>query len=166
MSTAHFAPVLRRLPRLHFPVADERLKFVGGDHELRTSILIREHPIRGDGHVDFLGESEGSLPQPHDSFLDAVKRQVIFWSMLGNCSFRHLVEPRVKLYSPIGESFPIPLKYIDVEKLIRIWKSSKRSASMIIGISMGQKTCLIFGQVSHNLLYWKKNRPTDICGPG
>ena len=28
---------------------------------------------------------------------------------------------------------------------------------MIIRISMGQETCLILGQVSHNLLYWKKN---------
>ena len=27
---------------------------------------------------------------------------------------------------------------------------------MIIGISMGQEICLILGQVSHNLLYWKK----------
>ena len=37
---------------------------------------------------------------------------------------------------------------------------------MIIGISMGLETCLVLGQVSHNLLYWKKNLPTDICGPG
>ena len=27
---------------------------------------------------------------------------------------------------------------------------------MIIGISMGLETCLILGQVSHNLLCWKK----------
>ena len=37
---------------------------------------------------------------------------------------------------------------------------------MIIGMSMGLETCLILGQVSHNLLYWKKNLPTDLCGPG
>ena len=52
------------------------------------------------------------------------------------------------------------------ELLIRIWMSSKRSASMIIGISMGLETCLILGQVSHNLLYQMRNLPTDICGPG
>ena len=28
---------------------------------------------------------------------------------------------------------------------------------MILGISMGQEICLILGQVSHNLLYWKKS---------
>ena len=33
--------------------------------------LMRERPIRGESHVDFLGESEGSLPPPHDSFPDA-----------------------------------------------------------------------------------------------
>ena len=32
---------------------------------------------------------------------------------------------------------------------------------MIIGISMGLEACLILGQVSHNLLYWKKNLLTD-----
>ena len=37
---------------------------------------------------------------------------------------------------------------------------------MIIGTSEGQETCQILGHVSHNLLYWKKKLPTDICGPG
>ena len=36
--------------------------------------------------------------------------------MSGNFSYRHHVEPRVKLYSPKKESFPIPLKYIDVSR--------------------------------------------------
>ena len=36
---------------------------------------------------------------------------------------------------------------------------------MIIGISMGQEICLIHGQVSLNLLYWKKNLQTGKCGP-
>ena len=37
---------------------------------------------------------------------------------------------------------------------------------MISGMSMGLETCLILGQVSHNLLYWKKKLSTDVCGPG
>ena len=52
------------------------------------------------------------------------------------------------------------------ELLIRIWMSSKRNASMTVGISMGEEICLIIGQVSLNLLYWKKNLQTDVCGPG
>ena len=39
-----------------------------------------------------------------------------FWSMSGNFIYRHHVEPRVKLYSRTEESFPIPLKYIDVTR--------------------------------------------------
>ena len=52
------------------------------------------------------------------------------------------------------------------ELLIRIWMSSKRNASMIIGISMGLETCRILGQVSLDLLSWKKNLQTEKCGPG
>ena len=37
---------------------------------------------------------------------------------------------------------------------------------MIIGILMALETCLILGQVSHNLLYWTKKLLTDIHGPG
>ena len=73
-------------------------------------------PIRGEGHRDFLGESEGSLPPPQDSFPDASEAINDFWSMSGNFIYRHHVEPRVKLYSPREESFPIPLKYIDVSR--------------------------------------------------
>ena len=53
-----------------FPVADGRIKTLGGDQDLRTSTSIRHRPIRGEGHVDFLGESEGSLPPPQDSLPD------------------------------------------------------------------------------------------------
>ena len=99
-----------------FPAADGRIKLSGRDQELRTSTLIRERPIRGESHVDFLGESQGSLSPPHDSFPDAGEAMNDFWSMSGNFIYRHHVEPRVKLYSPREESFPIPLKYIDVSR--------------------------------------------------
>ena len=100
-----------------FPVADGRIKFVGGDQELRTSTLIRDHPIRGEGQRDFLGESEGSPPpSPQDSYPDAGEATNDFWSMSGNFIYRHHVEPRVKLYSPREESFPIPMKCIDVSR--------------------------------------------------
>ena len=98
----------------YFSVADGRIKLHGGDQELRTSTLIRHRPIQGDSHIDFLGESEGSLPQPYDSLPDAGEAINNFWSMSGNFIYRHHVEPRVKLYSPREESFPFPLKYIDV----------------------------------------------------
>ena len=97
-----------------FPIADGRIKPPGGDQDLRTSTLIRHRPIHGESNVDFLGESEGSLPQPQDSIPDAGEAINDFWSMSGNFIYRHHVEPRVKLYSSRDESFPIPLRYIDV----------------------------------------------------
>ena len=54
-----------------FPNADGRIKHLGRGQELRTSTLIRHRPIQGESNIDFLGESEGSLPQPHDSLPDA-----------------------------------------------------------------------------------------------
>ena len=99
-----------------FPIADGRINLSGGDQELRRPTLIREHPIRGENRVDFLGGSEGSLPPPNDSFPDAGEAIDDFWSMSGSFIYRHHVEPRVKLYSPREESFPIPLTYIDVSR--------------------------------------------------
>ena len=99
-----------------FPIADGRIKTLGEDQELRTSTLIRPRPSRGEGHIDFLGESEGSFPQPHDSLPVAGEAMNDFWSMSGSFIYRHHVEPRVALYSPREESFPIPLKYIDVTR--------------------------------------------------
>ena len=100
-----------------FSIADGRIKLSGGDQDLRTSTLIRHHPIRGEGQRDFLGESEGSLPSSHDSFPDAGEAMNDFWSMSGSFIYRHHVESRVKLYSPREESFPFPLKYIDVSRI-------------------------------------------------
>ena len=93
-----------------FPIADGRINPLGGDQDLRTSTLIRQRPIQGESHLDFL------LPPPHDSFPDAGEAMNDFWSMSGNFIYRHHVEPRVKLYSPREESLPIPLKYIDVSR--------------------------------------------------
>ena len=107
---------IHRVSGLTLPVADGRIKIPGGYQELRTSTLIRERPIRGESPVVFLGESEGSLSPPHDSFLDAGEAINDFRSMSGSFIYRHHVVPRVKLYSPREESFPIPLKYIDVSR--------------------------------------------------
>ena len=91
-----------------FPIADGRIKTHGGDQELRTSTLVRQRPNQGESNIDFLGESEGSLPQPQDSLPDAGEAINDFLSMSGRFNYRHHVEPRVKLYSPREESFPIP----------------------------------------------------------
>ena len=37
-----------------FPISHGRIKTLGGDQELRTSTSIRQRPIQGESHVDFL----------------------------------------------------------------------------------------------------------------
>ena len=88
--------------------------------------MVRHRPIQGESNIDFLGESEGSLPQPQDSLPDAGEAINDFWSMSGSFIYRHHVEPRVKLYSPREESFPIPLKYIDVSRTTHTKKEAKQ----------------------------------------
>ena len=151
-----------------FPIADGRIKTPGEDQELRTSTLIRPRPSRGEGHIDFLGESEGFFPQPHDSLPVAGEAVNDFWSMSGSFIYRHHVEPRVALYSPREESFPIPLKCIDVTRTTHTNLDVKQEKRIDddIGTLMALETCLILGQVSHNLLHSMKKFPTDIHGPG
>ena len=102
-----------------FPVADRRVKVTGGHQRLRTSTLIREAPELGEEKV-LRGESdELSSPTPlqDDSTRDdAGEARNDFWSISGNFINRHHVEPRVKLYKPKEESFPTPMKYIDVTR--------------------------------------------------
>ena len=147
-----------------FPTADGRIKTPGRDQDLRTSTLIRPRPSRGEGHVDFLGESERFLPQPCASL--AVSREAIhdFWSMSGNFMFRHHVEPRIKLHSPRGESFhqsaltfPEPHTNLDVKQEKRIddyWKIDGSRDLSDPWTSFTQFTLL------------EEKPPDGVCGPG
>ena len=55
-------------------------------------------------------------PLQEDSTRDDEEAKKDFWTITGEFIYRHHVEPRVKLYVPKEESFPIPLKYIDVTR--------------------------------------------------
>ena len=131
---------------------------------MKTSTWVRHRPIQGESNIDFLGESEGSLPPPQDSLPDAGEAMNDSWSMSGNFICRRHVGPKVKFYSPRAESFLIPLKYIDVTRTTYTNVDVKQEkGSMIIWISLTQETCLIHGQVSLNLFYSNKNLQTDTC---
>ena len=60
-----------------FPIADGRIKTLGGDQELRTSTLVRPRPIQGENNIDFLGESEGLFHHLKIHFRMPVKRLTI-----------------------------------------------------------------------------------------
>ena len=154
--------------RTIFPVADGRINFIiGGDLELRTSTLIRKHPIRGEGQRDFLGESEGSLPPLHDSFSDAGEAINDFWSMSGNFICRHHVEPRVKLDSPREESFLVPLKYIwHLQNYTYEFRCQAREAHRWL-LEYWWLSKLVWSFDRFHTIYsiGRKSFQTDICGP-
>ena len=104
-----------------FPIEDGTVKLTGGDQVLRTSTLIRDRPDRGEEQDNLRGESDGSssTSRQDSSWYDGAAKND-FWSMSGDFIYRHHVEPRVKLYVPTEESFPIPLKYIDVTRTTNI----------------------------------------------
>ena len=80
----------------------------------RESTPWQYHPVRSeDLRGEFQGNSDGSQPtEAHD---DAEARND-FWSIEGDFIYRHHTEPRVHLYEPKEETFPIRLKYIDVTR--------------------------------------------------
>ena len=103
-----------------FPVADGTVQTAGGDRSLRPSTLIQDRPERGEEREVFQGKSDGlssPSPQQADSTRDDAEAKNDFWSITGDFIYRHHVEPRVKLYMATEESFPIPLKHIDVTRI-------------------------------------------------
>ena len=96
-----------------FPIADGTVKLSGGDQVFRKSTSIQVCPARGEEHNDGLqGESDGS--QLLDTLTDDSVARNDCWSIEGSYIQRHHVEPEVELYVPKEESFPIPLRCIDV----------------------------------------------------
>ena len=128
-----------------FPIADGTVKLSGGDQDLRTSTLIRDPPDRGEEQGNLQGESDGSSSKPlrDSSWYDGEARND-FWSISSNFIYRHHVELRVKLYVPREESFPIPLRYIDVT----------RATSTTLDVML--ERCI------DELEYWRKPRPVRL----
>ena len=57
-----------------FPIADGRIKPLGGDQDLRTSTSIRHRPIQGESHIDFLEYQKGLFHHLTTRFRMPVKR--------------------------------------------------------------------------------------------
>ena len=82
------------------------------DYEFRAPTLLRETTVRREDLTREL-HGEPGVSQPTEPTDDAEAR-ADFWSIQGGFIFRHHNEPRVQLYVPKEETFPIPRKYIDV----------------------------------------------------
>ena len=153
-----------------FPIADGRIKTPGGDQELKTPTLMREHPIRGGSHVDFLGESEGSPPSPpQDSYPDAGEA---INDLLVHVRKLHIPQSRWTL----SQTLLADRRIIPYSTEIH-WRIQNYSYEF--GCQAGEThrwllehrwikrfVWFFLGQVSLSLLYWKINLQTEKCGPG
>ena len=102
-----------------FPVADGTIKILERGPRLRTSTLTRDRPEGGEEQEIVQGNSDEWKTPSHlqeDSTRDDEEANNDFWTITGDFIYRHHVVPRVNLYVPQEESFPIPLKYIDVTR--------------------------------------------------
>ena len=101
-----------------FPVADGTAKLSVRDYDFREPTQRREQTVRNE---DFSGELEGESAesQPTESTDDAEAR-ADFLSIQGDFIHRHHNEPRVQLYVPKEETFPVPRKHTGVTRSTHI----------------------------------------------
>ena len=136
-----------------YPIADGKVKLSGGDQVLKISTFLRDNLEQGEEREGLRGEPDGS--HPFDSLPDETEATNDFWSTSGNYIYRHHVEPRVKLYVPKEESFPIRLRYIDVTRATSTTPQMycRNAVSMIVGTLMGTESCQRPGQGSRSSQY-------------
>ena len=102
-----------------------------------------------------------------DSTRDDEEAESDFWTIPGELIYRHHVVPRVKLYVTSEETFPIPLKYIDVtRKTYTFLDVLLEKISKATGTWMVKKSWLTHGQDSQDLLCWTKGHRMDVHGLG
>ena len=138
----------------------------GGNRRRKPSTLIRDRPERGEEQEVFRGESdELSSPNPlqDDSKREDAEAKNDFWSVMWDFCYRHHVESRVKLYMPKEESFPIPLKYIDVTR------TTHTSLDVLLEKPIEDywkveetENYQMHEQASQCSIYWTKGHLTDI----
>ena len=90
-----------------------------GEQRLRTSTLTQDCPERGEEKEIRQGKSDELhflTPIQEDSTRDDEEGKSDFSTITRQFIYRHHVEPRGKLYVPKKESFPIPLRFIDVAR--------------------------------------------------
>ena len=111
--------------------------------QIRESALRQEQLARSkDLGEELQGNSDRS--QPTETKDDAEARNDFFD---GDFIHRHHVEFRVQLYVQKEETFPIPLKYIDV---IRTTHTNLDAALTTTGLSMWIEVCQVHGQDSQS----------------
>ena len=95
-------------------MADGAAKSSGRDYKFQESTLRRQSTVRRE---NVSGESHDDREEfRSEETKDDAGIHKDLWSIQGDFIYRHHVELGVELYVPKQDSFPIPLKYIDVMK--------------------------------------------------
>ena len=106
-----------------------------------------------------------TTPPQDDSTRD--DEEANFWTITRELIYRHQVETRVKLHLPKEESFPIPVKYIDVTRTTYTWLDVMLETILkVTGTWMEKESCQIREPDAQYLQYWERNHRKDIRGPG
>ena len=133
-------------------MVDGSAKLSGRDYKFQEPTVQRESTVRS---KNLSGESHGDRKefQPEET-KDDEEIPKDFWSIQGDFIYRHHIEPRVQLYVPREESFPMPLKYIDVIRSTHTdLDVAQEKELMTIRMSMETDICQIPGRVSQDLRY-------------
>ena len=95
------------------------------DHEFQEHTL-RQEQLAGSEELSGELQSEPGVSTGQNQQI-TLKPGKTFWSVQGDFIYRHHNEPRVQLYVPKEETFPIPLKSIDVARATtQIWMCCKK----------------------------------------
>ena len=96
-----------------FPVADGTARLSGRDYDFRETTPRGNRPQGAKVSVEtFFKANRESLNW--QTTTDDAEACAALWSTQGDFIYRHHEEPRVQLFVPKEETFPFPLKYIDV----------------------------------------------------
>ena len=98
-----------------FPIAGGTVKLFERDRGIRRSTSTRDQPVRSEELSGDLRVSSDT-PRATDEITDDGEARNDFRSIEGNYVYRHHVEPRIHLYVPKEDTFPVPLKYTDVTR--------------------------------------------------
>ena len=100
---------------IKFPGKEVLTTHKDGEFVLRIPRTHSETGTHRKERENLSGESQGDRGEfQSEETKDDAETQNDFWSIQGDFIYRHHVEPRVQFFVPKEESFPIPLKYIDV----------------------------------------------------
>ena len=128
-------------------MADGTAKLSERDYEFQEPTLRRVDTVRRE---NLSGGDRKEFQSKETKGDDEVRKD--FWSIQADFIYRHHIEPRVQLYVPREESFPIPLKYIDVIRSTHTdLDVAQENESMTIGMSTEAEICQILGRVSPDL---------------